>query len=884
MKRGNPKRQCSTTRPAGRRSRAACGRLAGAALCLWLLAGAEPAAAVDFRAYLKKGNLAHSSGNYAVAETFYQRSYEVAAALNHEALIVAAVPLIRKGLIPQGKFAEALKVADDARQRLERLPVPNAETRQMLPYFRGILGLWKAEAHLRLGQHKEALALFQEATENSQLNRGRAYVGVAQCYVGLEQWPKAEAAYNEAISLSVPSDARLARLGLIRAIFHQDRFQEAIRMIWKYAGDGKGPEAIEFGMLEIASHLGLGKVAEAFAVYRKSIAVLPGHVDDPANYLVARGLAEALARSKNYESALFVFSRIFPLLQHEAWRQEALLDWADTAAEGQQLEEAVKHYSKFVDLYARDPRRYQALLNIGKNLVLLRQSEKAIAAYAKVLTDEQAPADLRFQAGYNSALHQDANGDSEKAIALLLQAGDLEVSQEYQAQARFMVAEIHLAAGNPSEAAQRYEEVATRYSKTANAAQARFRQGVAHTKETRHDLAAKAFANFLEEWPGHKEFAEEAAFQKGLAELNADIHAQAVASFKSFLAKYPAAAHAPLALLNASRAAAAADLPNDAIDFLTTLLTRHPESKEYPEAVYRRADLRLAYGHHQEALTDSYEFLRLYAKTKPELAAHVSMWLGDHYTSEKRFQEAEKHFLNVCDLYEDSRTAATALYEAAKSAYRNSLADDNRDDLQRALAYLDRLAKEYPQAPDRIRAQALFLRADVLSLRGEFRAAAALYQEVAKLVPKSERHFAAIGRLADSYHLMAKRDDAEREQNLNKALALLSSIIDDEGRVASNRIKIFARYRRAKILEMLGQRAEASVEYNDIFYDYLLPGNPKLEWKYFSRAGFDLARIYTQDEDYSNAIKIYELLAKENIPTSKDAAAKALDLKKNYLD
>ena len=49
-------------------------------------------------------------------------------------------------------------------------------------------------------------------------------------------------------------------------------------------------------------------------------------------------------------------------------------------------------------------------------------------------------------------------------------------------------------------------------------------------------------------------------------------------------------------------------------------------------------------------------------------------------------------------------------------------------------------------------------------------------------------------------------------------------------------------------------------------------------WYYFARAGFELARLYEEEGEYTSAKTIYNRLANSDTPVAEDAKARAQEL------
>jgi hypothetical protein len=75
--------------------------------------------------------------------------------------------------------------------------------------------------------------------------------------------------------------------------------------------------------------------------------------------------------------------------------------------------------------------------------------------------------------------------------------------------------------------------------------------------------------------------------------------------------------------------------------------------------------------------------------------------------------------------------------------------------------------------------------------------------------------------------------------------------------------------------------AEAKEEYRNIFHR--VEEGAVQDWFYYARAGFDLARMNEEERNYSQAERIYRILASSKTPIAEDARKKAAQLRDSYL-
>ena len=147
--------------------------------------------------------------------------------------------------------------------------------------------------------------------------------------------------------------------------------------------------------------------------------------------------------------------------------------------------------------------------------------------------------------------------------------------------------------------------------------------------------------------------------------------------------------------------------------------------------------------------------------------------------------------------------------------------------------------------------------------------------------------------LTPAYYSLAglEGDGTDSYEEARKSYELIVNECKDESFVE------MSRYRAAKIHEILARQQTdpvkreehidlASQYYFAIFFFYKsidISAN-LVDWYYFSRAGFALARLYVEDDRLEAAVTIYDLVGSARIPTAPAARKRAADLRRLQLE
>ncbi len=829
-----------------------------------------------------QGDDAFAAGLYDVAERFYYDYWK--GAYDQDVLVDSAVRLV-KSLIAQEKITEAFAIIAGIPDDIAALNRSQAPSNAAVVTDNNdvTVRFWRAKLLHMQDDVAAAQTEFEGLVERPipESMRVQVHLALSECHISTKNWAAAETELSRISELVVDESDRLrARLAAIQIAIAQDRFDEADRLIsaeWDGAADAY---RVRLGLMRIAAFLSRAQPAEAFAFFRANLEDLNGLIAAPADYLVMRSLGLALLEDQQYEPAVLIFSRILPLALNEKEKKEILLDLAGTHDAAAQTSAAIQYYTRYLTLYPTDALVSKIQLRVAQLFEVEMNVDEALTYYLRVYENEENWPPFRYQASHNIGwIYRKQKIDHEKAIKYFFESSTLDVTEDEQAVGVFFAAETYLLIADYNNAALHYQSVADKYAASAYAEEARYKQAQARFEGRRYRMSADNFTQYLSDWPDGK-FAEVASLYKGISERLTGDFKLAIDTLQGFVKHFPESADAPRAFVEISEAAVAANIRAVATDSLGALIDRYADSELYPYALYKRAYLHLTYGFYTEARKGGFTFLDKFAESHPELASDVYLWLGDHFANNRDFGQAEHLFMEAVRRYQDSPDAPVALYEAAKCAYQTSRIYDT--DYNKALTYIVQLLSGYPDAPDRIIAQANFLRGDIDTINGNFREAIGWFKTCSELVPKTDLYYAAMGRLGECYYSLASVVDQPAEYYQN-ALSYFDIIM--EAKEVKHAQVEMARYRAAKVYENLNQPEKARDQYHYIFFrrDYEERNKRIFDWYYYARAGIDLARMYVDKGDYTSARTIYNRLARSNIPISEDARTRADELDAIYL-
>ena len=809
--------------------------------------------------YRQKGMRAMEDGIYSAAARFFG-DYREAVADSEPEFADATILLVR-ALLKQ-------KHTEHAREALNYHSEhsPGLED----PYYREALTYWKAAVHLAARRWQDAVAVAKPLAEKASTveNRHRALALLGDAYVKMKQWRKAQEVLTRLIR-EVPGGAgeSRARMGLVRTYLANDRPELAMELLDAVQKHPRGIPLRTIHAYRVLADLDMGRLDRAYDRYRDIEASRPQHPDEDW-WTVSSQLAAELIRQGRCEDALVVLPHARSVATDREDRVQTDLRIIECLLAEEKKELAINALNEFKKNYSDADQVMAVQYQLAE---LLRETDNVLSAaeyFAEIAASESASPEMRYRASVSRGWCFNQAEQYDNAVEAFVSAVDLARSDKQATEALVMAGDAAFQMQNYTKAAIFYQRVADNYGEAPLAEKARYQQAVSRATAKLYANAALVYQQFLEAFP-QSDRVPLARLERGVALRNAGDYAKAVDEFDKFTDQYPHNQEVPRALMEAHAAALGANDVPTAIRFLTRLIQEYPDSQFFPQALYKRAYANFYASRNEAALRDCERFLEDYPLLP--MAADVFIWVGDYYANEGQLKKSEKYFLQLVTTQAHSRHAPMALYEAAKSAYR-------RGDNEKAALLLEQLQRDYPEMPKRIAAQAHMLAGDIAAKRGRFEQAIPAFRKVQEALPGTPLALAARGRQGEM-HYSAGVDDPD---SLQSALEVFSSLLEEPGLPAELRQK--ALYRRAKTFEKLGRGEAAIKDYLDIVYQYDLDvkADRIKDWYYFVRAGYDAGNLLVGEERFREAARTYERLARAGIPTGKDAAQRAREIRDTH--
>ncbi len=813
-----------------------------------------------------RGLRALDTGVYTTAITFFTE-YRKLAGTTEPQFADATVHLVRACLM-DGKPDQAAAALAYHRQNSPGLT--DAYYQNALAYCQAATQLGQGDAKLAAEQANAVLAKPNLDPEYRRM----ALRLLADSYVKQDRWPDAEETLRRIVREFPNAKGLLeVRQLLVRAYVANGKFTEAEALLKDIAQlhPEASPAEIDRQRVLVLTHM--QKLDEALATYRAISSDRPRR-PDAAWWLTASTLGGALAQAQRYDDALLVLPDAVGLAANEQDRVQSMLAVAECQIALEKTALAIDTLEKFRREY---PDRIEIVPVVLKLAELLRSTQNYLTAgdyFGQVMDNEKAAPGFRYRASISRGWCFRDAGQFDQAIATFAAGEQLGTTPNQKAQALTLAGDTAFHVKNFVQAAELFGSVADTYPTSDQAERGRLLQARARFEAKLFDQAATSYERFLQDFPQSTE-AEIAELEWGIALRhgadNEGEYAQALDVLRGFLAHHPSSPSVSRALMEAATAAEGAEKILDAVTALTSLIDEHPDSELYPQAIYQRTRLQFYQADFDKAIADATLFLDKYPLLP--MAVDVLMWLGDHYANIGDFEKAMDYFAQLRTQHPASPEAPIALYEAANCAYQ----------LQQFTTAVDMIKSlremASPKPTDQTLAKAELLEGDILSRDGEYAEAIRHFARARELAGNTPLGLAALGRQGEMFYSLAATDQAK----LDDAIACFQAILDTPGVAAD--VHELSTYRLAKCYEMQGKREEAIAAYLTIVFNYEAGvSRGKLrDWFYLARSGYDAARLMELEGGQSNmwrAARVYERLAKSDIPTAGEALKKAAELRR----
>lgn len=330
----------------------------------------------------------------------------------------------------------------------------------------------------------------------------------------------------------------------------------------------------------------------------------------------------------------------------------------------------------------------------------------------------------------------------------------------------------------------------------------------------------------------------------------------AVALYDQILAAYADASARGEALVRSGLARYHGGDFQGALDRFERVLREQPESPYAEQAFHLRARALHLLGQTRRAVQVAQQFLERYPSSSA--VPEVQLWLAEQQFNAGAYAIAETNFIAITRAYPVSEWADDALYWAGRSAMAQA-------EYRRAIKVFNELTVAYTNSP--LVPDARFAQGDALTELGEFSGALLAFDDIVRRFPSHPLADRARGRMGDCQFMLG----ADRPERYQEAIANYRALLDSPAVMPALRLQ--AEFKIGRCYEKMGRNADAFRYYLETVYGWLAARAEGrfVEPVWFVRAVFAAAAIKEEEQQWDEAIRIYERLVAAGLPAGADA-------------
>lgn len=516
------------------------------------------------------------------------------------------------------------------------------------------------DVHLRLGdlmimrkQYKQAIESFADAFDSTEVDEDRAYALFRQAFAMVQAENPAEAAKKyEQLLAEYPDSpyAASATLASAQSTYRSgdiDGASERFAKVLKQNNPEAATEATHW-LARIA--IGRGKPQEAITLAREQI---QRGVDGDFAVDVQLDLAEALSMDpKTMDQSLAIFEKAYRDAPDSPLAPRALYNAAFSALQTRQPQKALEFASEFITKFPSDGLLPDVKFVAAEGALLTGDAAGAAKTYLELIettgtTNAQRPIWV-----LRAATTSNASGKPEQTIGMLEDEMDSLATDSQKAEAHVLIAQAHLMASRPAEAAKEF------------------------TAAVKADPSGPR--------------TDEAKLMVGQSLMAAGKSEEAVAIWNRMIADQPKSRMSDQARYKLAQAAAAGKRFDAAIDFYDAILQSDQDPGLVPYALYAKAFASQQLGDHEVALSSIDQLIAGYPKHPLQNDALLSRGISRRNLG--RFDEARQDLDQYLSRSPRGTNLGHALYELA-------LVDQKEKQPAKAAKKLEQLVAEVPNYP-----------------------------------------------------------------------------------------------------------------------------------------------------------------------------------------
>ena len=797
-----------------------------------------------------KGVMAFNDNFYSIASNYLSSYLKKIDKKNPE--FAEATILLTRSLIQEKKYETATEVLKNYSQAL--LPLEQNSLQEELDF-------WTAYIAFIQKKYGQADAGFQAIYKKSdrQSIKAQALSSLAESMFHQKKYRKSKEYYLILVNkFEHTPQGQKATAELVKLFLLERDFFWSQREINRMKNASHQTVKSNAAALEILFYSLKGQKQKALELFHSASKQIWGKKRNNNIYLSLHYLGELLTAQKSYVEAAAVFTTALLYATTSQQTEQSMFKIANAKISDGNIEEAITLLLDYTRSYPESQRLNDVHLLIGSLHKKNKDYSAALQFFSKVVKSKTASNELRFKAQLEIADCFVSVESPDKAITAFLEARKMAESSKDKAKSVFLAAEVAYRSQNYQQAIMYYQLIIEEYADSSYTEHAYFYQGLAYDKEKQYNEAATAFQIFLKTYPSST-LLPAVLFQYAVVLKQQNKNDEAASYFEKLVKLYPNSRNCLKAILLQSDCLTASGKATEAVKLLENALVKYQNAELHPYVYSRFINLLLLIRENKRAIEVAEEFFEKYNKTS--LTPEILCRLGDFYKNNKDFvNAAEQYHKLATEFPKDKRAGQAALDSAVSSTQFN---------IPLAIQKLETIVQNTNRS-NTIRSKALFELGTIYSNRADYEKAAKIFADIDNFQDlHPEIMIKAKGRRGDCLFLLGKYQKAAdlfSELSINPDI---KSYIQDQ-----------IRFKLAQSLLQINKTEEAVKILHDIIYQHnseQTKGKVR-DWRYYTRAAFELSDLYTRQGEVDKAIKILQRIKNRPAPISAEARTRIENL------
>lgn len=734
----------------------------------------------------------------------------------------------------QGKLFEALNKFEE----LYRLPA-GSKIQDAIIY-------WIAEVHFKGNDFTKASGYYQKIIDDFPKSSYRlaSYYSLGWCSFQEHNYKKAleyfEIAQDQYPGTQQAQDASYKIIECLYNLQDYQRLKESIQNYLKKLPKDSGKLDYLYFYLAEADYY-MNNFSAAISEYSRASSLTN---DAKIKVSADLGIAWSYLRAKQYNNAQEAFAKIKKESIDRKAQDALLLGQAILNYETQRLPEARKIYEQIISETQDKIIALQAYLGKADVVYNMGGYKEAISVYKEGLSkvDSESPAEITDKLHYGLAWAYLKEGEFKSAIDEFQKVVKYSDDKIIKVAALCQIGDAYQDSGDFDKATEAYDTILRDYPDSLYGDYIQYQLGLTMLKKGNYDGAILSLQALKHNFPNSR-LLDDANYALGLAYFQREDYKMSKEIFEKFYEEFKDSNLRSQSLYLWGTSLYNMGQYAQAIEVFKNIIRLYGQEAELlQKAEYEIADCYYQMGDEKEAIN---RFRSLRSKyPASSLTPEIIWWLGEYYYRKNDLELSRRYFSSLIQDFPKSNLVASCLYAIGSTYAQEDKYKEAIDNFQKVIEF----------GKSDLSGEALVAMADIYAKENNVDGALKAYRESLEDYPNLA--ILVYPKMADVQYKMGSYDEALDLYRKSLDIVPVGSLADIQFKIAET-------------LQAKGKTGEAIEEYLKLTYMY--SDSPNLNVKALLR----VASIYENEDNFKEALKIYNKISSMNTDESKYARERA---------